>query len=190
MGWEESLRGVLARLTPVESDWKFVTSGGGELTVGTPVAHLGVNAAGGAMWVKRDSDAAESRLDFGGVGGSAGLSLIPFPGNFSFSLAQMPNAGTIYKLPFAGSGNLALSDLKGAFVMMELAGDAGPGMSGSLFFLGGSVIIATIVGAATAGTMEISALIATANACVRVGGMTVTVLPFNIGVSMYVGLAL
>jgi hypothetical protein len=140
------------------------------------------------MWVKRNSDTSESQLDFGGIGGSAGLSLIPFPGNFSFSLPQMPNAGTIYKLPFAGSGNLSLSDLKGSFVLLEIAGDAGPGLSGALMFLGGSTIIASMVAVATAGSMQIPALIATSNACVRFGGLTATLLPFNVGISLYVGI--
>ena len=176
-------------LTVTESDWKFVTSGGGELTVGTPVAHLGVNATGGAMWVKRDSDASASRLDYGGLGGSLGLSLIPFPGNFSFSIPQMPNAGTIYKMPMAPSGNLQLSHLKGLFVMMELCADVGPGASGALIFLGGSATAASMAGAMSGGAMQLPALIATSNACLKVGGMTATLLPVNVGGSAYIGLA-
>jgi hypothetical protein len=187
MGWEATFRDVMSRMTVTESDWKFVTSGSGELTVGTPVAHLGVNATGGAMWIKRASDTNETRLAFGGLGGSLGLSLIPFPGNFSFSLPQMPNAGTIYKLPFAGR-TLSLRELQGAFVLMEVAADAGPGLSGALMFLGGSIIIATMVGAASAGTMQLPALIATSNGCVRFGGLTATLLPFNVGLSVYVGI--
>ncbi|MGI8556421.1 MAG: hypothetical protein ACR2LT_08720 [Pyrinomonadaceae bacterium] len=51
MGFEEQFKAVMSRMVAVESDWKFVTSGGAALTVSTPIVHLGVNATGGALWV-------------------------------------------------------------------------------------------------------------------------------------------
>ena len=33
-----------------ESQWKFVTAGGGSLGVSTPIARVGVNAGGGAQF--------------------------------------------------------------------------------------------------------------------------------------------
>ena len=186
MGFREEFLAAMSRLTISESDWRFVTSAGAELTVGTPVAHLGVNATGGALWVKRDSDTSETRLTFGGIGGSASLSLVPSPVNFSFSIPQMPSAGRIYKLPFAGR-TLSRRELSGPFVLLEIAADAGPGLSGALMFIGGSIVASTVAGAASAGAMTIPAIIATSNACVRFGGLTATLLPFNIGINFYIG---
>ncbi|MBC7796582.1 MAG: hypothetical protein H7Z37_06900 [Pyrinomonadaceae bacterium] len=186
MSFESELQNVMSRLIIVESDWKFVTSAGGELTIGTPIVHVGVNATGGALWVKRDSDSSETCLRYGGIGGSVSLSLIPSPANFSFSIPQMPSAGRIYKLPFAGR-TLSRSEFTGAFVLMEISGDFGPGLSGALMFIGGSLLAAAIAGGASAGTLQIPAIIATSNACARFGGLTATLLPANIGLSFYVG---
>lgn len=186
MGFEERFRSALARLRPVESDWKFKTSAGGDLTISTPIARVGVNATGGALWVQRDSDANPTTLRYGGIGGSLGVSLVPTPVNFSFSIPQFPSTGVIYKLPFAGR-TLSLNELKGNFVMMELSGDLGPGGSGAIMFLGGSQIASSLAGAVSAGSMAIPALIATSNGAVMFGGMTATVIPVNASVIFYVG---
>jgi hypothetical protein len=63
------------------------------------------------------------------------------------------------------------------FVLMTLAGDFGPGWSESLMFLGGSIPIASAIGAASMGFLQLPALLATSNACVRFAGMSATVLP-------------
>lgn len=186
MGWQEDVIRLFNQLRPQQSPWKFVTSGGGNLTVGTPVAHVGVNAEGGVIHVQRDSDPAPTVLHYGGLGGSAGLSLVPFVGNFSFSITAMPSAGRIYKLPAAGR-TLSLHELKGPFVAFEVGADAGPGVGGTLMFIGGSIIASTMAGAVTGGAMSIPALVATSCACAAFGGMTATVLPFNASITALVG---
>lgn len=186
MGFEERFKAIMAGLTPVKSDWKFKTSAGGDLTVSTPIARVGINATGGALWVQRDADPNPTTLRYGGIGGSLGVSLVPTPVNFSFSIPQMPSKGVIYKLPFAGR-TLSSNELKGTFIQIEIAGDFGPGGSSSLMFLGGSYLAGVFASTLSFGTMQIPAMIATSNACVFFGGMTVSIIPANASVVFYVG---
>ncbi len=92
MDFGDAVNEVMSNLVVRESDWNFVTSGGASLGVSTPWARIGVNAAGGCFWVKRDTDADATRLDFGGIGGSVGLSAIPTPANFSYSFDLQPSS--------------------------------------------------------------------------------------------------
>lgn len=181
MDVENKIKDLLRTIQVARTPWQFVTSGGGELTVGTPIARLSVGATAGAMWIRYGSDQ-PIRLNYGGVGGAVGLSLVPFPGNFSFSLPSMPNAGVIYKLPFAGK-TLSKGELTGMFVMMEVCLDWGAGLSGTVMFIGGSPYLVSVPG-----PLALPALIATSNACVRFGGLTATVLPVNASVNAYLGL--
>jgi hypothetical protein len=59
------------------------------------------------------------------------------------------------------------------------------GWGQSLMFLGGNRVIASALGAASAGYLQVPALLATSNACVQFGGMSATVLPADVGVSAY-----
>ncbi|MBX3243519.1 MAG: hypothetical protein KF685_03510 [Acidobacteria bacterium] len=181
MGWEDKFKAFMSNMVIVESDWKFVTSAGATLTVSTPIARVGVNGTGGLLRVQRDSDAQPTQLNFGGLGGGVGVSLIPTPANFSFSIPQMPSAGRVYKLPFAGR-TLSLHELKGAFIMIEIGADFGPGGSGALMFLGGNTMIGAMMG-----PMQLPAILATSNACVRFGGMNATLIPANAGINIYAG---
>jgi hypothetical protein len=183
-----ALKTFISDLRVTESTWKFVTSAGGDLTIGTPVVHVGANATGGALWLQKGASGRPVRFTFGGIGGSASLSLVPFPGNFSFSIPQMPSSGVVYKLPYAG-GTLSESELRGAFVEITVAGDAGPGYGQSLMFIGGNVALASVLAVAPGlGTfLQLTALLATSNACVRFGGMSATLIPYNIGLSAYIG---
>lgn len=178
---------ITSNLVVRESDWKFVTSGGAAVTVSTPIARVGINAGGGMVQVQRDSDSSPTTLVFGGIGGSIGLSLVPTPANFSFSIPAMPSAGRIYKLPFAG-WTLTKDELQGAFVMIEAAGDFGPGGAGALMFMGGSVLAAGAIGGMTYGAGALPTLIATAECCVAFGGMTASLIPANVSLSVYVGI--
>lgn len=187
MDFGDAVNEVMSNLVVRESDWNFVTSGGGSLGVSTPMARIGVNVGGGCFWVKRDTDADTTRLDFGGIGGSVGLSAIPTPANFSYSFPEMPSAGRIYKLPFAG-WSLTLDELQGGFVMFEVAADVYAGGSAAVMFVGGNPMIAAAAASVSMGTMQIPALIASSEACVAFGGMTGTIVPANVGVSVYVGL--
>ncbi|MHC1742351.1 MAG: hypothetical protein AB9873_04875 [Syntrophobacteraceae bacterium] len=170
----------------VRSEWSFVTSAGGDLSIATPVVHVGVNATGGALWVQRDSESSPRSLKYGGVGGSVGLSLVPFPGNFSFSIPQMPSSGRIYRLPFAGS-SLSLDELTGAFALIEVSGDVGPGGSGCVMFIGGSTVAALSTVGPLGSMLEVALFLATCNACVCFGGMTATLIPVNASVNCYLG---
>jgi hypothetical protein len=182
----EDLTKFLRAVTVRESPWEFVTSAGVEFSIGTPIAHVGLNGTTGAIWVKGRGNSATIRLTYAGAGGSVGLALIPFPGNFSFSIPQMPSSGKIYQLPFAGK-TLSLNELKGAFVLLGVAGDFGPGWGQSAMFLGGDIRIAIAMSVVTSAAMQVPTLIATSNACVRFGGMVATALPANLGFSAYVG---
>lgn len=160
--------------------WKFVTSGSGTLSIGTPVVRLSLALTGGALWVSNGGK--PIALAYGGVGGSGSLSLVPFPAGFSFSIPAMPSSGTIYKLPFAGQ-SLCFNELRGCFLMAELGADAGAGRSTSLMFMGADPLV---IGALPV-QAKIPALIATSNACVRFGGMYASALPFNASLSCYLG---
>lgn len=63
----------------------------------------------------------------------------------------------------------------------------GPGWGECVMFLGGSLQAAAAASALSGGVMQIPALLATSNACVRFGGMTATVLPVNVGIAAYIG---
>jgi hypothetical protein len=180
------LNHFFATLSVRESPWQFVTSAGAELTIGTPLTHIGLNATRGVLWLKEGASGKPVPLNYAGLGTSAGLAMIPFPGNISLSLPQMPSSGTVYTLPFAGA-TLTLHELRGAFVLVGLAGDFGAGWGQCLMFLGGNSLIASALGAASAGYLQVPALLASSNACVQFGGMSATALPTNVGVSAYVG---
>ncbi|MCP5450038.1 MAG: hypothetical protein H6972_05665 [Gammaproteobacteria bacterium] len=181
--FEKTFKSIISRLTIRESDWRVVTSAGAALSVNTPIVHAGVNGTVGAIWVKRDSQQTPIRLTYGGLGSSVGLSLVPFAGNFSFSMPNMPSRGRIYKFPLAGS-TLSLHELKGPFIEFEVAADSGPGGNLSCMFIGGSRIIAS-TSLTPAG--YIFDLMATAKAGVIFGGMTATVIPINANITGYIG---
>lgn len=165
-----------------ESNWKFVTSGAGELSIGTTIVRVSANATAGALWLKEGEDGTPISLAYGGVGGAFAFSAIPFPAKFSFSIPQMPSYGTVYQLPYSGK-TLSMKELSGALILITGAADASAGWSGSLMFIGGSMALAATLGAITSG----AAYLATSNACVRFHGMGVTLIPYNVGVSAYVG---
>lgn len=184
-----SLKGLFSKLSTVEeSSWQFVTSAGAELSIGTPLVHIGVNMTGGALWLKDGASGPPTKLTYGGAGFGASLSTIPFPANFSFSITAMPSAGVVYKLPWAG-GKLTLSEMKGTFVSFGAAGDVGAGYGQAVMFLGCNAIAATAASVVpVAGNfLQLAALLGTANAAVRFGGMSSTVLPLNIGLTAYMG---
>lgn len=176
----------MSGLNPVQTDWSFVTSANGALAVKTPIVNVGANATGGAIWIKNESKGSTQSLKYGGAGGSVGVSLVPTIIDFAFSLPQMPSAGKIYKLPFAGR-SLSFGEMKGLFVMLDFSGDVGPGGSGSIIFLGGSYIASSIAGFASAGALQIPAVLATCNAAVCFGGLTASLIPVNASINLYVG---
>lgn len=186
MDFEEKFKHFMSGLNPIQTDWSFVTSANGALAVKTPIVNVGANATGGAIWIKNESNGSTHSLKYGGVGGSVGVSLVPTIIDFAFSIPQMPSAGKIFKLPFAGR-SLSLKEMKGIFVMLDISGDVGPGGSGSMIFLGGSYLASSIAGALTAGLLQIPAVLATCNACVCFGGLTASVIPVNASVNLYVG---
>jgi hypothetical protein len=183
MDLEQTYRDMVSSFSVVESPWTFDTSAGAELVIGTPVARVAVAGTMGAIWVRYHGAGKSTRLTYGGAGASLGVSLVPFPGNFSFSIPQMPSGGMVYKLPFAGK-TLSLSELRGVFLLFELAADWGPGASGAVMFIGGNPVLASLVGPG----LYVLAMLATSKACVRFGGMTANALPVNASASVYTGL--
>ena len=101
MGFKEEFEKFMKGLSPVQTDRAFVTSANDALAVKTPIVNVGANVTGGAIWIKNEADNSTFSLKYGGVGGSVGVSLIPTPIDFAFSIPQFPSGGRIYKLPFA-----------------------------------------------------------------------------------------
>lgn len=186
MGFKEDFKSFIENLAPVRSEWEFVTSANGSLVIETPIVHVGVNATGGGLWIKNSRNNTTATLKYGGIGGSVGVGLVPCPFDFSFSIPQMPSAGVIYKLPYAGR-SLSLNEMKGPFVMLEVSGDVGAGLSGALMFLGGSTFWSSVAGTVSGGALQIPALLATSCACVRFGGLTASLIPVSAGINLYVG---
>ncbi|MCS6875114.1 MAG: hypothetical protein RML33_10090 [Acidobacteriota bacterium] len=167
-----------------ESEWRFDTSAGVDISIGLS-SFLFLAGTIGGLWVKRDSDRDPVRLTYGGLGGGLGLSLVPSPVNISFSLPQMPSEGRIYKTIHARE-TLDLNEIRGPFLLIQGSADAGPGYSGSLMFLGGSKPDPLLL----LQRSNIVGFILTCYGCVRFGGMTATLLPFNLNLSVYGGLLL
>jgi hypothetical protein len=131
--------------------------------------------------VRQGKTGPKVRLTYAAIGGSFSVNLVPSPVTASFSVPDMPSSGVIYKLPSAGKA-LSLNEMKGAFMMIELAGDWSVGGAVGLMFLGGNYQLA-----AAAGPLSSLVLIASSKACVRFGGVGVTDLPVNLGVNSYIG---
>ncbi len=180
MDLERALSDIIANLSISESSWEFVTSAGVEVSAGTKIVHLAVNGTTGSLWV-RQKGANKVRLNYGGVGGSVGLSMIPSPLNLSFSITDMPSFGKIYKLPFAGKA-LSLNELKGGLVIYQLSYDMSIGASVGLMFLGGRL------DAAVTGPFFVPMLVATSNACVRFLATSISAVPLNTSAAAYVGM--
>ena len=168
------------------SGWKFVTSTGVSVALGTPIVHIGINGEGGAVYLSRGRE--RVRLLYGGFGGSVALALVPTVVNLSFSMVQMPSAGVVYRLPYAGR-SVERRELSGGCVLLEIAGDTGPGASGTMMFLGGNQLFAITAGALTQTMGYLPALLATCNAVAFFGGMTATLLPVNVAATVYIGMA-
>lgn len=171
-----------------ETPWEFVTSAGGEVSAGTPVAHVGFNATAGALWLRKKPSGAPVKLRFGGVGGSGSVNVIPSPVNLSFSMTQMPSYGTIYDLPRRGDCS-TLDELKGCFVQFGFAGDFGPGYGGSFMFMGcdPSAMTSLIGTPASMAAMRIPQVCMSARAFARFHSMSAALLPGNIGSTIYLG---
>lgn len=162
---------------PHESGWKFVTSAGADLSISIPETKIGVVGGGGALYIRKDGQEEVKTLRYGGVGGSFGWQLVPLPFNFDFSLKEMPNSGIIYTGPLAGR-QLNYGDFLGACVLAQAAGQAGPGYSTAIMFLGGNSI-ASNIGAA--------GVILTCRAIVAFHGLNANLLPVSVGVSVMQG---
>jgi hypothetical protein len=171
-----------------ETPWEFITSAGGEVSAGTPVAHVGFNAAAGALWLRKKPGGAPVKLKYGGVGGSGSVNLVSSPVNLSFSMTQMPSYGTIYDLPRRGDCS-TLEELKGPFVQFGYAGDFGPGYAWSFMIMGCDPgAIASLVGTPPPMVaMRIPQVCMSARAFARFRGMSATLLPGNMGGNLCFG---
>jgi hypothetical protein len=171
-----------------ETPWEFVTSAGGEVSAGTPVAHVGFNATAGAVWLRKRPDGAPVALKYGGVGGSGSVNVLPSPVNLSFSMTQMPSSGRVYDLPHRGDCS-TLAELKGSFVQFGYAGDFGPGYGWSFLFMGcDALAMASLIGAPPAMVgMRLPQVCMSARAFARFRGMSATLLPGNVGATFYLG---
>lgn len=183
MDWEKAYRDIISNYSFRESQWKFETSAGLEGSFTSPGAKVGIAATGGAIWVKEGANGKSTKLRYGGAGPTGGFgNLIATPINFSISLPAMHSSGTIYKLPAAGKG-LSLSEMRGAFLAVQVSGDVGAGWTEALIFMGGDFALA-----AAAGPLSTLVLLASSKALLWFGGMSATAVPYNIGATAYVGM--
>jgi len=188
IGLQEAFDTIVSGALVRESDWEFCTSAGATFGVNTPLIKLGVNATGGSFWVKKRfaSDEDRLRLDFGGAGGQAGLSAVPSPINFSFSVPDFWSRGLIYKFPFAG-WSLSFEEMKGGFLMIEVSRDVSVGGNAAVMFIGGNQVAAAAAGLSAGTGGQLATLITTSKACVAFAGHSQTIVPGNIGITMYAG---
>ena len=166
-----------------KSNWKFVSSSGGEVSVSTPVVRLGIGATKGKLFIKQKTAKKPITLNYSGNGASVGLSLVPTPVKLSFSMREMPSSGVIYKTPNAGK-KLTIDEFKGGFVMMNIGADIGAGYSQTLIFLGVNKFFMRLI---FLNPVFFTATILTAEACIRIGGMSANVVPANASLNFYVG---
>ncbi len=123
-----------------------------------------------------------------------GLSAVPTPINFTYAMPEMPSAGKVYSLPAAGF-SLTEGELRGVMVLLEASGDIGPALGGSMMFLGGDPSLAALLlamtspmGPAVSVTSALMSLLASSEACVCFGGMAHTLIPFNLSLTVSIGL--
>ncbi len=118
------------------TDWTFETSAGGDFSVSTPVAKLGVVASGGAIYLKNNKESKTHTYRFAGAGATIGVGLIPFPANFSISMPEFFSTGWVYKTPFK-KGNLTESDFRGSCLLFQGGAQHFFGLSCSGMLMGG-----------------------------------------------------
>ena len=127
---------ILQHFLPGPTDWRFVTSSGGDISFGLSEL-VNVGGATGELHV-REGDGPVIRLQYVGVkaGLGVGVSLLG-PVSGSFSLASFPGGGIgrIYKGPTAGA-RLSLNDMKGHFAMLNFASGLGGASYVSVVLLG------------------------------------------------------
>jgi hypothetical protein len=185
MGLVESIqaqyRRIVRNLTPQPSGWNFVTSGGGDVMLETPVVNVGVGASGGLIDVQNGSGPVQ-RLYYGGIGGGVGLGLVPSPIDIGFSLTAFPSYGVVYKMPAAGS-SLSFGEFKGNCLFYQGGAQFGPGGSGVLMFTGANPFIINMLPM----HVKFMGVVALSKAAVAFAGMNVNLLPGEVGVSAMFG---
>lgn len=169
-----------------QSQWAWEGADAGTVNVETPVVNVGVAGTGGRMKIRNTRSGERKELGFVGGGVGIGASLVPSPVNVSGGLAEMPGTGVIYRLPAALS-SLEVDEIKGPMIMYEVGADWGVGAGGNLFLCGGSrLAFAGLTNSMTA-ALAFPAFVASCNSMMLVTGMTVTLLPVNAGLNVYVG---
>ena len=185
MGLAETIqrqyRHLVNTLTPQPSGWNFVTSGGGDVTLETPVVNVGVGISGGLIDVQQGTNAPQ-RLYYGGIGGGVGLGLVPSPIDIGFSLTAFPSYGVVYKMPAAG-GSLTFNEFKGACLFYQGGAQFGPGGSGVIMFTGANPYIIGLLPL----PIKFMGVVVGSKAAIAFAGMNVNLLPGEVGVSAMFG---
>ena len=186
MGLVERIQGqyrhIVSTLVPQPSDWSFVTSGGLDVQLETPVINVGVGASGGLIDVQKQGESSPRRLYYGGIGGGIGLGLIPSPIDIGFSLTAFPSYGVVYKMPAAG-GTLSFSEFKGACLFYQGGAQFGPGGGGVIMFTGANPFIIGLLPP----PIQFMGIVALSNAAIAFAGMNANLLPGEIGISALIG---
>ena len=122
---------------PGPTDWRFVTSSGGDISFGL-AEFLNVGAAVGELHVRED-DGLVIQLRYVGLKGGVGVGLSilgPVSGSFSLAKFEAGGIGRIYKGPAAGA-RLSINDMIGPFYMVTFGLNFVPGGIGvSVVFMG------------------------------------------------------
>jgi hypothetical protein len=153
-GFDLSFRQFL----PAPTDWRFVNSSGGEISVGL-AEFLSVGATIGQLYV-REGDGPVSRLQYGALKGGVGVGLSvlgPISASFSPASFEGGGIGRIYKGPTAGC-RLSIDDMLGWFLMVTFGINFVPASTAvSVIFMGlpvppvGSALRSAVVFAKAAG---------------------------------------
>lgn len=127
----------LKSLSPIQSEWQYVGFNNGGVSVGTPVAHIGVGVSGGILQAKQGSST--SSFYCASVDGGAGISPAPFNVTFPIPSPDLPGAGIIFKMP-AAWGTLTPNSFRGGYVLINGALQCGPTANLSFMFCGSKIL--------------------------------------------------
>ncbi len=173
---------TFALTTPQQSNWKFCSSDGSDLSVSIPGTKFGVAITGGRLYVQESSSPSVRTLNFFGIGAGAGLQPIPVPGNLSISIKAFPCYGAVYMGPLASS-KLSLSDFGGPCLIYEISAQVAPGYYGTVMFLGADWATALLPPGIRA-----QVIVARCRAIVAFHGLNGSIIPGSIGAFGALGL--
>lgn len=164
-------------ITP--SKWRFVGSEGADASFTLPGAEVGVGVSMNSIYLKHEEQSKNVRLSLMGVGGVAGLGLIPCPLSYSYAEKDFYSSGKIFKL-FAAGYDLSLDELRGPCLFGSVGGDVVVGGSAVAMYCGFTTTIPL-------SPQNLPLILMTSKAYFVMAGETRSILPVNVGLGAYFG---